>query len=204
VQFYAPIPHHLLGWKSNTSNFGTGIESQGIHVVMFVLLNRLRRVEEVVEQFLLPPELQLKFNVKTLLEADIRSQAEFFSKMRNISVYSADRILELLDEPPRGIPDDYLYPGNMTRIMVDGGETVPAGNGVRGQSTLSQGVITEARCPDCRNLLGRNVAAADLWCEKCKAQRSFRAVEVQPTAAKDRDSKDVVERMAEEIAARWF
>ncbi|TET95560.1 MAG: phage portal protein [Dehalococcoidia bacterium] len=30
--------------------------------------------------------------------------------------------------------------------------------------------VVEARCPDCRKLLGKNVSGADLWCDRCKKE----------------------------------
>ena len=47
--FYAPgLPHHLLGWKSNTSNYGTGVEAQARHLVQHVLLNRMSLVSSAI------------------------------------------------------------------------------------------------------------------------------------------------------------
>lgn len=219
VQFYGPIPHHLLGWKSNTSNFGTGIESQGIHVVVFVLLNRLRRVEQVANDELLPPDLELKFNVKGLLEGDMKTRAEFMRKLREMGMLSAEEGRALEEMPPRGIEDDYLTPGNMVRIPANGGAVVvPESSGRRrgdrGAGT-THAVVEEARCQnaDCSSrrsgakgaLLGRNVSAADLRCQHCgETQRFGTPVAAVPPQDKDapRDGLDFADRVLEDLAAR--
>lgn len=207
VQFYGPIPHHLLGWKSNTSNFGTGIENQNIGVLMFVMLNRLKRDEEYVEQFLLPPDLQLRFNVAGLLRADTKAQESFFRTMRQNAIFSADQILELLDLPPRGIPDDFLMPTNMVRIAAADGKPLPAlAEGPNGRRpALPPGramVMEEARCPSpgCHRLLAKHVVAADLWCERCKAERPVRnGAFVEPGAPMPALVLPAIGRLAEHV-----
>ena len=87
VGFYASsIPHHLLGWKSNTSNFGTGIEAQGVHLVRYVLMNRLALMSDAISQELLPPDLVLDFNVQELIKADSKVQAEVAWKERQAGI----------------------------------------------------------------------------------------------------------------------
>ena len=122
--YAAGWPHHLLSWPSNTSNFGTGIEAQGRHLVQFVLLNRLRIVEAMVDDTLLPPELSFKFNVDGLMRGDSKTRSEVLTKMRQNGVLSADGWLETEDMEPRGIPDDYLVPKNLERIDATTGEAV--------------------------------------------------------------------------------
>lgn len=122
---YAPgLPHHLLGWSSKTSNWGTGIEAQGRHLVQYVLMDRLLAVENMVNDRLLPDDLQLKFNVDGLLRGDSKQRTEMLRAMRQWGVLSADDWLEFEDMPPRGIDDDYLSPKNAERIDADSGEVL--------------------------------------------------------------------------------
>lgn len=179
LQFYGPIPHHLLGWKSNTSNFGTGIEAQGMHVIVFVMLNRLKRIEEAIENALLPPELEMTFNVDGLLQGDSRGRAELYRTLRNLGVMTADEIREKENMPPRGIPDDYWLPKNIDRLLSNG-KPAPAGPlplGAPRQATQAT-AMAEVRCPTCppehRGLLGKNVVSADLWCGRCKREAYIR------------------------------
>jgi len=124
--YYAPgLPHHMLGWKSNTSNFGTGVEAQARHLVQFVLMTRLALVESAINDELLPDGLEFKFELQHLLRGDTKTMAEVFKKMREQGVLSADQWLAEFGMPPRGIPDDYLIPKNTTRILADTGEPAP-------------------------------------------------------------------------------
>lgn len=208
LQFYGPIPHHLLGWKSNTSNFGTGIEAQGIHVVTFVLLNRLKRIEEAIEDGLLPPDLEMTFNVNGLLQGDARSRAELYRTLRNLGAMSADEVREKEDMPPRGVPDDYWSPLAMTRIPVDG-RPVPAGQPQR-LPPRQAGALAEVRCPTCppehRALLAKNVVTADLWCGRCKREHAIRDGAfvglAEPAATPRLDWRDQADALVEEIARR--
>ena len=177
LQFYGPIPHHLLGWKSNTSNFGTGIESQGIHVVVFVMLNRLKRVEEAIESQLLPPELEMTFNVNGLLQGDARTRAGLYQTLRNLGVMTADEIREKEDMAPRDIPDDYWQPLNIQRVLADG-RPAPVPTTKPSGFPRQPSAMAEVRCPTCppahRALLAKNVVSADLWCGACKREAHIR------------------------------
>ncbi len=124
--YYAPgLPHHLLGWKSNTSNFGTGVEAQARHLVQFVLINRLAVFESAINDLLLPPELEFSFQVQHILRGDMKTMAEVYKKMREAGVLSADTWLAEFGLPPRGIPDDYLVQSGQTRILRETGKPPP-------------------------------------------------------------------------------
>ena len=123
VAYYAPgIPHHLLGWKSSASNWGTGVEAQTLAYVKFTLLPRLQRVEEVITQEFLEPGLKFEFAVDELLRGDSKTRAEVAWKERQAGILSADewRYRERLG--PRGIEDDYWQPLNVGRISAVSGE----------------------------------------------------------------------------------
>ena len=178
VGLYAPgLPHHLLGWKSNASNFGTGIEAQGIHLVQFVLMDRLLAFEGMINDTLLPEELAFKFNVDGLLRGDSKQRTERMTRMRQWGVLSADDWLEFEDQAPRGIPDDYLSPKNVERLDADSGAALGAAAGppppgppqappappqqpqppVQGRRPRTcTATLTEARCtnPDCTSTQG--------------------------------------------------
>ena len=119
--FYAPgLPHHLLGWKSNTSNFGTGIEAQSRHLVQFVLLSRLALFADGMSLELLPPELELEFRVAHLLKGDMKTQAEVYWKMRQGKALSAEQWRAEVGMIPRGIPDEYVLSKNMDQFPAEG------------------------------------------------------------------------------------
>ena len=131
----------------------------------------------------------------------MKTSAEFLKKMRDAGVLSADQWLAVEDIPPRGIPDDFLYPSNMIRIAAEGGETL--GQPAAGRRQL--GAVSEARCPECRSLLGKNITSADLWCDGCKAERSFvsgRLASGPALLEAPRDPQDWIDAVAEEIVER--
>ena len=117
--FYAPgMPHHLIGWKSNTSNWGTGIEQQGIHLVQHVLLLRLDLVSDVLSRALLPPGLRLGFDVGMWLRGDTKTQAQTFAAMRAGGAITRDEWRAEAGLPVLGAPDDVWQPRNMDAIAV--------------------------------------------------------------------------------------
>ena len=147
--------------------------------MIYTLLPWIVRLEQAISDELLPPEFEAKFNVAGLLRGDSKTRWEAYSKGRQWGILSAEDCRELEDLPPRGIPDDYLVPGNMTalpapRRQLDGDARTKLA-ATLGQllappaAASGNGTMAEARCPACRKLLGRNVnASAELWCRRCK------------------------------------
>ena len=221
VGLYAPgLPHHLLGWKSNASNFGTGIEAQGIHLVQFVLMDRLLAFEGMINDTLLPEELAFKFNVDGLLRGDSKQRTERMTRMRQWGVLSADDWLEFEDQAPRGIPDDYLSPKNVERLDADSGEALGAAAGPaapgppqgppappqqprppEGRRLLTEARCTNSDCPSVQSgrrgaLLATNVGTATLQCSRCKVRTRVR------DGYALRDETDALERFLEELDDR--
>ena len=193
--FYAPgLPHHLLGWKSNTSNYGTGVEAQGRHLVQHVLLNRMTLVAAAISEELLPPELTMEFQVSHLLKGDARAQAEVAGKMRSGGVLSAEEWRAQVGLPPRDIPDDYLYPSNVTRVNASTGQMLDVAQqnkgiaprqpapvkSLEGKALLA---LAEARCSNeaCPSrkggapgkLLATAVTSATIRCRDCGVSTTF-------------------------------
>ena len=221
--YYAPsMPHHLLGWKSNTSNFGTGIEAQGQHLVRYVLLNRLTLVEDAISQELLPPELVIEFDVSALLRGDAKTQAEVFSKMRQGGAVSAEEWRAAASYPPREFGDDFMYPLNNTRIDAATGdpwgdddepEPPPAPPPMmfpQPQPTEDEeetaALVLEARCENesCPSraggklgqMLAQNVGRAEIMCPQCHHLTRIRAGRTL------RDGQDLAEAVAARLRAR--
>ena len=225
--FYAPgLPHHLLGWRSNTSNFGTGIEAQGRHLVQHVLINRLELIEDAIYHELLPPDLEFTFDVSRLLRGDLKTQAEIATKMRQAVTLTADQWLAQVGLPGRGIEDDYLVPKNMERISAATGEpleeaqepppmappnmppALPDPDEAADQAARASTLLLEARCQndDCPSrrggrpgkLLAQNVGAADLQCPDCKQTTRIARGQVL------RDGADVAEAVAQRLNRRML
>ena len=120
---YAPgLPHHLLGWKSNTSNFGTGVEQQAIHLIQHVFNVRMELVSDVISTMLLPPELKLWWDTTMWLEGDTKAQAEVFQKMRMNGIITREQWRSSARMPALELPDDITIPKNMTTIQVSDGK----------------------------------------------------------------------------------
>lgn len=209
VSWYAPgIPHHLLGWRSNASNWGTGVEQQSIGFVKYVLLSRLRRVEEVVSELFLSDGLRFEFRVDELLRGDTRVRGEMHQRMRQAGVLSADEWRMREGMAPRGIPDDYLEPMNMTRVDARTGRRMdePEAPGRRRTAAPAAMLLDEMRCGNasCRSrangakgaLLARSVGAAEVVCDQCGEVTRVRAGHLV------RDERDISDALDAELARR--
>ena len=209
LAWYAPgMPHHLLGWKSSASNWGTGVEAQSIAFVQYVLLSRLRRVEELISELFLPAELEFQFTVDELLRGDSKVRAEVYNRMRQAGVVSADEWRALEHMAPRGVEDDYWQPLNMARISKDSGDVLANSNTpepiVPGMA--AEQLVGELRCgnQECGSradgrkgaLLGRNVGAAEIMCHQCG-----KVTKLKPGEAL-RDHHDLSEALDVELAKR--
>lgn len=216
VQIYG-VPPHMIGLVEKSTSWGAGVEWQYIGFVVTCLTPLLVRFEQWVGNELLPPDLEMKFSMQALLRGDSKGRAELYRTMRMMGALSADTILELEDLPPRGIEDDYLSPSNMQRLVIPNSGRVEAETPAvptqpaRGRPIGSQlpQPIPEARCPKCTAILGRNVMAADLWCKKCRAERTFgsladTALAVSGDDELPRDAHDFAEALAEAVMERML
>ena len=115
--FYAPgLPHHLLGWKSNTSNFGTGIEQQNIGLIQHVFLSRFQLVSDVMSTLLLPSSLRMWWDTSMWLEGDSKSQADVWAKLHANGLATREQARRDMRMPALPLPDDLWIPKNMTAV----------------------------------------------------------------------------------------
>lgn len=202
-------PPHMLGIGGKDSNWGTGVEQRSIQFVTYTLLPWIKQLEEAINFELLPEDLELKFNVTGLLRGDMRTRAEFYAKMRDMGVLSADQILEFEDLPPRRIDDDYHVKSGNTLLPVPGGRPTPLLQQnptprppaplpppAADEADVADAIyrvlaaaevpyvgdlIAEAHCGECGKLIGREVNGdALLWCPRCNAERQPREREAVP------------------------
>ena len=118
---YAPgTPHHLMGWKSNTSNFGTGIEQQNIGLVQHVLGPRQDLVGGVLAEALLPPELGFGWDTGGWTKGDARTTAEVATKMRQNGALSREEWRAMVGLPAAPLPDDWWQPKYQTALAAGG------------------------------------------------------------------------------------
>jgi HK97 family phage portal protein len=109
------VPPHMIGDldKATFSN----IEQQGLEFVTNSLMPYLTRIENRICVSLLQGDEQLthfaKFNVNALLRGDMKSRAEFYTKLLNAGSLSPNEIRAKEDMNPREGGDVYLTPLNM-------------------------------------------------------------------------------------------
>lgn len=109
------VPPHMVGdlEKATFSN----IEHQGLEFVRNSLMPVITRIESRVGLSIIKQSDQaryfLKFNVNALLRGDMKSRAEFYTKMLQNGAMSPNEIREKEDMNPREGGDIYLTPLNM-------------------------------------------------------------------------------------------
>ena len=145
------------------------------------MLRWIERIEEAIDEELLPADLQSKFVMNSLLRGDSKARAEFYTKGRQWGYLSADDVRELEDLPPRGVPDDFLTAQNMERITIPALKARDARSGLAetvemllsaGQERASlPAPQSEIKCPKCDKLVAREVAAGgQVYCWRCKLE----------------------------------
>ena len=114
---YAPgLPHHVLGWRSNTSNFGTGLEIQGLHMLANVFEPRHNLVRDVVSRRLLPRPLMLDWDVRQWIKSEAKTIAEVYRKAREGGAVTGDEWRDAMGLDAEPLVDTFWQPKNMTAI----------------------------------------------------------------------------------------
>nr|WP_136252869.1 phage portal protein [Ningiella ruwaisensis] len=109
------VPPHMIGdlERATFSN----IEHQSLQFVREALMPHITRIENRVRLSLIPENEQsryfLKFNVNALLRGDMKTRAEFYTKLQQAGALSPNEIREKEDMNPREGGDIYLTPLNM-------------------------------------------------------------------------------------------
>ena len=149
---------------------GSSKQTIGFHT--YVLLSRLKRVEEWIDDTLLPRELQMRFDVRGLLRADSKARSEVLARMRQAGVLSADQWLRLEDMPPsrdrRRLPHTARHAADRCRERARRSRRRRADRSPRRlpRSRRRPHLIGELRCTS-GHLLGRRVGDAEIKCSRC-------------------------------------
>lgn len=116
------VPPHMVGHTEPSTTWGTGIEQMSIGFVRWSLLPWIVRLESQLSQ-LLPRGQFLKLNVKGLLRADAKAEAESFAIAVQNGWQNRAEVRRDLDEPP-GPPEleKYLIPAN---LMIAPTQAIP-------------------------------------------------------------------------------
>lgn len=109
------MPLHKLKSLTN-ANFNT-LEQQNMQYVVDCLMGWTANIEAELNRKLFPKnhltDDYVKFNEKVFLRGDLKSQAEFYTKMVYAGIYDRNEIRELEDRNPREGLDEILTPVNM-------------------------------------------------------------------------------------------
>lgn len=120
------VPPFMVGHSEKSTSWGTGIESQMIGFVTFVLRPWCVRIEQSVRKNLLAPEersmYSAEFALEGLLRGDSAARAAFYSSMTQNGVMTRDecRALENL-EPHGGNAEVLTVQSNMLPVDKLGG-----------------------------------------------------------------------------------
>lgn len=104
------VPPHMVGDVERSTSWGTGIEQQGLHFLIYSLLPWIELLEQSIRFNLVvqPERYYPKFNVNALLRMDAKAQADVFSILINKGVLSPNECRELLERNPRDGGDEYV------------------------------------------------------------------------------------------------
>ncbi len=104
------VPPHMVGDVERSTSWGTGIEQQGLHFLIYSLLPWIELLEQSI-RFTLVIQAERyypKFNVGKLLQMDQKTQAEVFGLLIDKGVLSPNECRELLERNPRKGGDEYV------------------------------------------------------------------------------------------------
>lgn len=104
------VPPHMVGDVERSTSWGTGIEQQGLHFLIYSLAPWIALVEQSIRNNLVVQSERYypKFNVNALLRMDAKAQADVFSVLIDKGVLSPNECRELLDRNPRDGGDEYV------------------------------------------------------------------------------------------------
>lgn len=103
------VPPHMVGDVERSTSWGTGIEQQGLHFLIYSLLPWIELLEQSIRFTLVvqPERFYPKFNVNAILRMDAKAQADMFAVLIDKGVLNPNECRELLDRNPRPGGDEY-------------------------------------------------------------------------------------------------
>ena len=103
------VPPHMVGDVERSTSWGTGIEQQGLHFLIYSLAPWIELLEQSIRFTLVvqPERYYPKFNVSAILRMDAKAQADVFDTLISIGVLNPNECRELLDRNPREGGDEY-------------------------------------------------------------------------------------------------
>lgn len=121
ARFYG-VPLHLLMETEKSTSWGSGMEQLAQEFVSFDLAPQwfIPTEERITKELLVARGIKAyaKYSLEGLLRGDSKSRAEFYRAMREMGVFSTDKILQLEDMEPIGGEKGelLLQPANMVPL----------------------------------------------------------------------------------------
>lgn len=110
------VPLHLINEVEKNTSWGSGIEQTNIQFLQYTLKPYLERWEETIAQLLIKDEDQAIYaehNLKGLLRADSKTQAEVYASHVNNGIMTRNEIRRLENLPPLPGGDELTIPLNL-------------------------------------------------------------------------------------------
>lgn len=114
------IPPDFMGITQGTSNYGTGVEQRGLHLVTYALMSWLIRLEQFISRRMLPRGTNAEIVPDGLYRSDVRARTEAAVRrvLTGLSTVNEERLAD--GRPPIGGGDVRYMPANMLPLGPDG------------------------------------------------------------------------------------
>lgn len=116
------VPPHMVGLTDKTTSWGTGIESQTIGFVVYVIRPYLTLIEQTLNATLLSAErrrsLYFEFNLEGLLRGDFKSRMDGYALMVQWGIATANECRKRENMPSLPGGDERLMPLNMVPVSM--------------------------------------------------------------------------------------
>src|SRR5215218_1921926 len=114
------IPPDFMGVTQGTSNYGTGVEQRGLHLVTYALMSWLIRLEQFMSRRMLPRGTNAEIVPDGLYRSDVRARTEASVRrvLTGLSSVNEERLAE--GRPPIAGGDVRYMPANMLPLGPDG------------------------------------------------------------------------------------
>jgi HK97 family phage portal protein len=114
------VPPHMVGDVERSTSWGTGIEQQGLHFLVYSLLPWIELIEQSIRFTLVvqPERYYPKMNVNAILRMDAKAQADVFAIMIDKGVLNPNECRELLERNPRAGGDEYVNPAGPKTVAA--------------------------------------------------------------------------------------
>jgi HK97 family phage portal protein len=120
------IPPHLLMQTTNSTSWGSGIESQNLGLITYTLSGYLKRVEQRMTRTVKPEPVYVQIDLRGLLRGDSSARADYYTKRFALGSLSPNDIRRLEDEAPVEGGDTYYVPLNFAAVAGPASVADPA------------------------------------------------------------------------------